>query len=105
MCIRDRLSSGEFQKLSNVGAGNEGLAADAAKDCYTDVLVAAELRARSCQAFIHLPGHGVACLRPIEQNCRHRTFAHQSHFTVAHLFDAPSLLLSSIIRATWRDVT
>ena len=85
------LGRGEFLELGNIGTGNEGLAADAAQDRYADIGIAAELFAGRCQALIHSPRHGVARLRPVEQNCRHCTVAHQTHFTVIHWPDAPLL--------------
>src|SRR5260370_32954271 len=82
------LCAAEAFELRDVGPGDERLAARAAEYGNPQVVLALHARAGFGELLIHLPGHGIAGCRAIEDHRDNLSVASVTHFAVAHVTSA-----------------
>ena len=93
------LAAAERLELGDVGAGDEGLAAGAAKHRDAHAVFAAHARAGLAELLVHAPGHGVARRRTVEDHGGNLAVADVADFSVAHGV-APNDVMRGLTRAS-----
>src|SRR5262249_62070578 len=85
------LGTAEGLELADIGAGDEGLAAGAAKHRNPQPVFAADARTGRAELLVHAPSHGVARRRPVEDHRRDVAVAAIAHLSIAHAASAASV--------------